>query len=70
MKCGRLDTVALKSNVTNNREADLETYLAGMTNASNSATKCLLIILLDGGIPSAVAMVSPVNDGSKTTRPP
>lgn len=41
-----------------------------MTRASNSATKCLRIILLDGGIPSAVAIVSPVNDGSKTTNPP
>lgn len=41
-----------------------------MTRASNSATKCLRIILLDGGIPSAVAIVSPVNDGSRTTKPP
>lgn len=48
----------------------LFTHLAGMTSASNSATKCLLIILLDGGMPSAVAIVSPVNDGSSTTRPP
>lgn len=41
-----------------------------MTRASNSATKCLRIILFEGGIPRAVAMVSPVNDGSRTTNPP
>lgn len=46
------------------------THLAGMTRASNSATKCLLIMLFDGGIPSAVAIVSPVNEGSSTTSPP
>lgn len=46
------------------------TYLAGMTRASNSATRCLLIMLLEGGMPSAVAIVSPVNDGSSTTSPP
>lgn len=45
-------------------------YLAGTISASNSATKCLRIMLLDGGIPSAVAIVSPVKDGSNTTKPP
>lgn len=46
------------------------THLAGITSASNSATKCLRIILFDGGMPRAVAIVSPVKDGSNTTRPP
>lgn len=45
-------------------------YLAGKTNASNSAARCLRIIFLDGGMPRAVAMVSPFNDGSKTTNAP
>lgn len=41
-----------------------------MISASNSATKCLLMMLFEGGIPNAVAIVSPVNEGSKTTKPP
>ena len=28
------------------------------------------MIFLDGGMPKAVAIVSPENEGSKTTRPP
>lgn len=48
----------------------INTYLAGMTSASNSATRCRRMMLLEGGIPRAVAIVSPVNEGSRTTSPP
>ncbi|KAI9583582.1 hypothetical protein GQX74_005330 [Glossina fuscipes] len=46
------------------------TYRAGKINASNSVDKWRRIIFFDGGIPKAVAMVSPENDGSNTTKPP
>lgn len=46
------------------------TYLAGSTSASNSAVRWRLIMFLLAGIPRAVAIVSPLNDGSKTTKPP
>ena len=45
-------------------------YLAGRIKASNSAAKCLLIMFLAGGIPNAVAIVSPLNEGSSTTKAP
>lgn len=48
----------------------LNRYLAGKIKASNSAAKCLLIIFLAGGIPNAVAIVSPLNEGSRTTKAP
>lgn len=46
------------------------TYRAGKINASNSVDKWRRIIFFDGGIPKAVAIVSPENDGSNTTKPP
>lgn len=48
----------------------IEAYLAGNTKASNSVIKWRRIILLDCGMPSAIAMVSPLNEGSRTTNPP
>lgn len=48
----------------------IQAYRAGRISASNSAHKCRLIIFFDCGIPKAVAIVSPENDGSNTTRPP
>lgn len=49
---------------------ETQTHLAGSINASNSVVKCRRIMLLDCGIPKAVAIVSPENDGSNTTKPP
>lgn len=46
------------------------TYLAGRTRASSSVARCRRIMFFDGGIPKAVAIVSPVNDGSRTTSAP
>lgn len=45
-------------------------YLAGFTRLSSSVARCLRIIFLDCGMPSAVAMVSAVKEGSSTTRAP
>ena len=38
--------------------------------SSSSAVRCRLIICFAGGMPSAVAIVSPVKDGSRTTNAP
>jgi len=46
------------------------THLAGRMRASNSVFRCRRIMFLDGGMPRAVAMVSPEKDGSNTTSPP
>lgn len=39
-------------------------------SASNSVARWRRIMFLEGGIPSAVAIVSPEKDGSSTTSPP
>lgn len=44
-------------------------YLAGRTKLSNSAARCRRMMFFEGGIPSAVAIVSPVKDGSNTKPP-
>lgn len=49
---------------------DFRTYLAGRTKASNSVAKWRLIMFLFGGIPNAVAIVSPEKEGSRTIKPP
>lgn len=45
-------------------------YLDGRISVSNSVIKCLRTIFFDGDMPNAEAIVSPENEGSKTTRPP
>lgn len=47
-----------------------ESDLAGLISASISVARCLRIIFLDCGMPSAVAIVSAVKDDSRTTRAP
>jgi hypothetical protein len=41
-----------------------------MISESNSVIKCRRTIFFDCDMPKAEAIVSPVNDGSKTTSPP
>jgi len=48
----------------------LKTHRAGKMRASNSVLRCRRIMFFEGGMPRAVAMVSPEKDGSNTTRPP
>lgn len=58
------------TNQDTNEKSYEKAYLAGKTKASSSAARCLLIMLRDGGIPRAVAIVSPLSEGSRTTSAP
>lgn len=59
----------IKNNVRTPR-GNFSAYLAGRMSELNVVIKCRRTIFFDCDMPKAEAIVSPVNEGSKTTNAP